>query len=258
MLQVARIPAGEFAMGAEDGDEDERPVHKAYLDEFAMGVYPVTNAEYAQFVIETGHPSPAIRRLPLIVSGALESEFRALSAGYFWNSGTPPEGRANQPVTLITIDDAIGYCTWLAGKTGEAVRLPTEAEWEKAARGGADGRNYPWGDSLDPARAHFLVESAQKADRGTAAVGSYPPNGYGLFDMSGNVWEWVADWYAPRYYERAQYVNPKGADSGVMRLVRGGACVNAHGKYLRCSYRHKVPPDSYAYSIGFRIAYSVR
>ena len=92
LLQVARIAAGEFVMGADDGDEDERPVHRIYVEDFAIGRYPVTNAEYAQFVHETGHPSPAVRALPLI-AGAHESDFRSVAAGYFWNNGTPPEGR---------------------------------------------------------------------------------------------------------------------------------------------------------------------
>jgi formylglycine-generating enzyme required for sulfatase activity len=97
-----------------------------------------------------------------------------------------------------------------------------------------------------------------KAERGTADVGSYPVNGYNLHDMAGNVWEWVADWYSPNYYERAQYLNPQGPDNGLMRVVRGGAWVNADGRYLRCAYRHKIPPDSYSYSIGFRIAFSIK
>ena len=258
LLQVARIPAGEFAMGADDGEEDERPAHKAYLDEFFIGTCPVTNAEYAQFIAETGHPSPAVRGLPLMVSGALEAEFRSLASGYFWTDGAPPQGREKHPVTLVTIDDAMVYCAWLASKTGEPVRLPTEAEWEKAARGGLEGKLFPWGNTLETSRAHFLPQPGLKAERGTVDVGSYPPNGFQLFDMAGNVWEWVADWYAPHYYASARYLNPSGPDSGFMRLVRGGAWVNADAKYLRCSHRHKVPPDSYAYSIGFRIAYSPR
>jgi sulfatase modifying factor 1 len=258
MLQVARIPAGEFAMGADEGEEDERPPHKAYLDEFCLGTYPVTNGEYAQFVRETGHPSPGVRALPLMVTGALEADFRSLAARYSWNNGQPPEGHDRHPVTLVSIDDAMSYCGWLANKAGQPVRLPTEAEWEKAARGGLEGKRYCWGDTLDPAFAHFLPQARLKAKRGTAAVGSYPPNGFQLFDMSGNVWEWVSDWYAHNYYPRAQYLNPQGPESGLMRIVRGGAWVNVDGKYLRCAYRHKVPPDSYAYSIGFRIAYSLR
>jgi formylglycine-generating enzyme len=258
MLQVARIPAGEFAMGADDGEEDERPAHKAYLDEFSIGTYPVTNAEYALFVRETGHPSPTIRALPMMVSSPLEADFRTLAARYFWSNGTPPEGRDHHPVTLVGYADTLAYCAWLASKTGMPVRLPTEAEWERAARGGLEGKRYPWGDTLDPSCAHFLPQAGLKAERGTSEVGSYPANGFALFDMSGNVWEWVSDWYASNYYARAQYLNPQGPDSGLMRIVRGGAWVNAEGRYLRCAYRHKLPPDSYAYSIGFRVAYSAK
>jgi sulfatase modifying factor 1 len=258
LLQVARIAAGEFVMGAEDGEEDERPPHRAYIDEFCIGTYPVTNAEYAQFVEETGHPPPAIRVLPLIVSGAHEAEFRELASSYFWTDSTPPAGRDQHPVTLVGYEDAVAYCGWLASKTSKPIRLPTEAEWERAARGGLEDKRYPWGDALDPTCAHFLPHTSVKAERGTAPVGIYPANGFQLYDMAGNVWEWVSDWYAPNYYERAQYLNPQGPEGGLMRIVRGGAWVNADGRYLRCAYRHKVPPDSYAYSIGFRVAYSLK
>jgi formylglycine-generating enzyme required for sulfatase activity len=258
LLHVSRIGAGEFIMGADDGEDDERPPHRAYTDEFAIGVHPVTNAEYAQFVRDTGHPSPAVRTLPLMVSGTLEADFRALAAAYFWSNGTPPDGRELHPVTLVGFDDAAAYCAWLATKTGKPVRLPTEAEWERAARGGLDGKRFPWGDTLDASCAHYLPDVCAKAERGTAPVCSYPANGFHLHDMAGNVWEWVSDWYAPNYYERAQYVNPQGPETGLMRVVRGGAWVNADGEYLRCAYRHKVPPDSYAYSIGFRIAFSLK
>jgi formylglycine-generating enzyme required for sulfatase activity len=258
LLRVARIAAGEFVMGADDGEDDERPAHRAYVDDFAIGVCTVTNAEYAQFVKETGHPSPALRALPLMVSGPLEAEFRSIAAAYSWSNGTPPEGRESHPVTLVGFDDAVAYCAWLAGKTGQPVRLPTEAEWERAARGGLEAKRYPWGDTLDASLAHFLPDATSKAGCGTAPVGSFPPNAFQMHDMAGNVWEWVSDWYSPTYYARAQYINPQGPGSGLMRIVRGGAWVNTDGRYLRCAYRHKVPPDSYAYSIGFRVAHSLK
>jgi formylglycine-generating enzyme len=258
LLHVARIAAGEFVMGDDEGEEDERPLHRAYVDEFFIGSRPVTNDEYALFVRETAHPSPADRGLPLMVTGALENEFRALAARYYWTNGTPPEGRGDHPVTLVRYEDAVAYCGWLASKTSQPVRLPTEAEWERAARGGLAGKRYPWGDTLDLTRAHFLPPEKMKGEGGTAPVQSYAPNGFQVYDMAGNVWEWVSDWYAPNYYERSQYLNPQGPESGLMRIVRGGAWVNSDGRYLRCAYRHKVPPDSYAYSIGFRVAYSIK
>ncbi len=243
-------------MGAEDGEDDERPRHRTYVDEFSIGVCPVTNAEYAQFVRDTSLPSPAVRALPMMVTGALEADFRERAAPYFWANGTPPEGREAHPVTLVGFEDALAYCAWLATRTGKPVRLPTEAEWERAARGGLDGRRYPWGDTLDETRAHFLTSSTVKSERGTAPVGSYPANGFDLHDMAGNVWEWVGDWYSSSYYQDARYLNPQGPETGVLRLVRGGAWVNEDGHYLRCACRHKIPPDSYSYSIGFRIAFS--
>jgi sulfatase modifying factor 1 len=254
--QVARIPAGEFIMGSEEGDEDERPPHRVHLDEFCIGVYPVTDDQYAAFIRDTKHRPPAVRQLPRIVAGEQESVFRELATRYIWRSGGPPRGLGNHPVTLVAIEDAVAYCSWVAKNTGHPVRLPTEAEWERAARGGADGLRYPWGAELDPSRACYLSDPAQKQLQGTQPVGSYPSNGYNLYDVIGNVWEWVSDWYQPDIYTDRLTHSPIGPPSGTMRIVRGGAWV-VHDPYmLRTSYRHKVPPDTYAYSIGFRIAYS--
>ena len=190
-----------------------------------------------------------------MVSGALEAEFRTLASTYYWNNGTPPEGRDGHPVTLVGYEDAIAYAGGSRARR-HPVRLPTEAEWERAARGGLVGQTLSLGRHARLTRAHFLPPAGVKEDDGTAPVGAYPANGFQLYDMAGNVWEWVSDWYAPNYYELSQYQNPQGPESGLMRIVRGGAWVNSDGRYLRCAYRHKVPPDSYAYSIGFRIAYS--
>ena len=254
--QVARIPSGEFTMGADDGEEGERPAHRVFLDEFCVGIYPVTNDQYAAFVRDAKHRVPAVRELPRIVTGDQEQSFRELAAPYVWRAGDPPRDRGNHPVTLITFEDAAAYCQWLAQKTGLPVRLPTEAEWERAARGGADGAKYPWGDELDPARANYLADPTSKQLRGTLAVGSYPANSYNVFDVIGNVWEWVADWYQQDAYADRLRHNPAGPPDGTLRVLRGGAWVVHDPRMLRVSYRHKVPPDTYAYSIGFRIAYS--
>jgi formylglycine-generating enzyme required for sulfatase activity len=156
-------------------------------------------------------------------------------------------------VVLVRYDDAVAYCEWLGEMLGRAVRLPTEAEWEKAARGGADGLRYPWGNEIDGSHCNFLNDAASKRQRGTRPAGTYPPNAFGLYDVCGNVWEWVSDWYSPDYYAWGDTRDPRGPDSGTMRIVRGGSWVNDDVSMLRCAYRHKVPPDTYAYSVGFRI-----
>lgn len=246
-------------MGAEDGEDDERPTHSVHVDEFLMSVRPITNAEYARFVRETDHRPPAIYDLPLVVSvGGSEREraFRATGQPYIWAEGQPDPDRALHPVTLVRREDAVAYCAWLSSETGRAVRLPTEAEWEKAARGGSDGKRYPWGDRMDGNMANFLTDPSLKALHGTTRGGSYPPNAYGLYDMVGNVWQWVADWYDARYYGASPLVNPLGPPAGQLRLLRGGSWLVADVRMLSCSHRHKVPPDTYSYGIGFRVVCS--
>jgi sulfatase modifying factor 1 len=251
---LARIPAGHFLMGAEDGEADERPVHEVYVEEFFIGRCPVTNDEYATFVQATGHPSPAVRTLPLVGSGERGEEFKTIAAAYEWEAGKPPHDRGEHPVVLVRRDDCVAYCRWLSDELNRIVRLPTEAEWEKAARGGVDNLRYPWGDEVDPARCNFLSNGRGKSDSGTRPVGSCPSNGFGLFDMVGNVWEWVADWYAPDYYAKGSNRDPQGPVDGVMRIVRGGAWITEDVSLLRSAHRHRVPDDTYAPSIGFRIA----
>jgi len=258
--ELALIPAGEFLMGSEDAEDDERPVHRVHVDDFFLGVQPVTNGEYARFVSETGHRSPAIYELPVVVkAGGLDRErtFRTVGSPYVCEDGHPSSERADHPVTLVRHDDAVAYCAWLSASTARSFRLPTEAEWEKAARGGAESKRYPWGDRLDRNMANFLVDPALKATQGTTPCRSYPPNGYGLYDMAGNVWEWINDWYDARYYGSEDTRNPGGPSIGHLRLVRGGSWLVADVRMLSCSHRHKVPPDTYSYAIGFRVACSL-
>ena len=137
--------------------------------------------------------------------------------------------RGDHPVTLVRYDDAAAYCRWLSARTGKPFRLPTEAEWEKAARGGTESKRYPWGDRLDKNMANFLIDPPPKATNGTTPCRSYPANGYGLFDMAGNVWEWVSDWYDARYYATGPARNPTGpsarplADRPWRQLARRGS-----------------------------------
>ena len=256
--QLALIPSGDFVMGSDDRDQDEKPAHRVHLDEFQIAVHPVTQQEYERFVRETGHRAPAIYELPLVVTAGgpeRERSFRATGQSYVWLDSEAPKDRLDHPVTLVRWEDAIAYCAWLSDATGRTVRLPTEAEWEKAARGGLEGKRYPWGDSLDGEMANFADSSSRRA-RGTTRVRSYAPNGYGLFDMAGNVWQWVSDWHSRSYYATSPLQAPSGPREGALRVVRGGSWLVADSRMLSCSHRHKVPPDTYSYGIGFRIVCS--
>jgi sulfatase modifying factor 1 len=241
-------------MGAADAEEDERPVHRVYVGEFFIGRFPVTNDDYAKFVTATGHPPPEVRGLPLISIGGREALFRDTAAPYVWESNQPPAGHGSHPVVLVRYHDALAYCDWMSATLGRLVRLPTEAEWEKAARGGDEGQRYSWGNEIDASRGNYLADPASRPQRGTRPTGTFPPNAYGLYDVCGNVWEWVSDWYGAEYYGQGDARDPRGPHSGNMRIVRGGSWVNDDVGMLRCAYRHKVPPDTYSYSIGFRIA----
>jgi formylglycine-generating enzyme required for sulfatase activity len=243
-------------MGSEDADPDERPVRRVHVDAFSIGVHPVTQAEYARFVQDTGHRAPAIYELPLVVTVGgddRERAYRLSGQPYVWHDSQPPAERLDHPVTLVRWEDAKAYCTWLSAAGGRFVRLPTEAEWEKAARGGFEGRRYVWGDRPDRSLANYVEDPSARATQGTTACRTYPPNGYGLFDMTGNVWEWVQDWYDPAIHASGMDRNPLGARQGHMRVLRGGSWLVTDVRMLTCSHRHKVPPDTYSYGIGFRI-----
>ena len=239
---MALIPAGEFLMGAVDDDDmgytksfrEEMPQHVVYLDAFHIDVYQVTNAQYKKFVDATGQPAPN-------------------QWGDF-NFNTP-----NQPVVGVSWFDAVAYAEW-AGK-----RLPTEAEWEKAARGGLVNKRYPWGNEPpDGTQCNFkdrdvdtdilYDEAVNDGYRYTAAVGSYPTNGYGLYDMAGNVFEWCADDRID-YTESSQY-NPIGPTNGPGRTVRGGGYLGPIF-HVRCSRRGGSPTHIAASNTGFRCAASV-
>ncbi len=205
---MALIPGGSFQMGSLEGEPDERPVHKVDVDAFAMDRYPVTNADYARFLNIFGNRVEGGKKW-LDNAGPLSSRLCKIQKK--GDRFVPKPGYENHPVIKVSWLGARAYARWL-GK-----RLPTEAEWEKAARGGLEGKRYVYGDALSPSLAN--VGGFQAA----TPVGSYPPNGFGLYDMAASVWQWCNDWYDPDFYAQSPSGNPKGPENGSLKVLRGGS-----------------------------------
>lgn len=237
--EMIRIPAGEFLMGSEPVNDPhthprERPQHTLYLSEYHLAKTPVTNAEYAAFVGATGHPQPDP-----------------------WRDGSPPAGKENHPVVHVSWYNAVAYCQWLSHVTGKSYCLPSEAEWEKAARG-TDGRVYPWGVQWDKARCNS--KESELGD--TSPVGAYPQGAspFGLLDMAGNVFEWTMSLWgkdikepAFRYpYDLSDGRESLEAGNGTLRVLRGGAFYY-NALYARAAHRVKSYPDYSVRTRGFRV-----
>ena len=243
------IEAGEFRMGNHERDH-EKPIHSVYVDAFYMDEYEVTNAEYAEFLNAKGkHTEGSITWLDI---GTDSCRIEYVSRVYRVKAGYE-----NHPVVEVSWYGAMAYAEW-KGK-----RLPTEAEWEKAARGGLSGLTYPWGNTIDSNRANY-----NRHVNDTTAVGKYAANGYGLYDMSGNVWEWCLDEYNANFYAISPSQNPlSGANSiqwlldnytGVKtsRVLRGGSWGN-DAYNVRCARRGSFTPSNTRLYIGFRCARTV-
>jgi len=239
------VPAGNFTMGSSSGEIDEQPVHTVYLSPYYIDKYEVTNSQFAQF-LSAGNGSHYDSQMKITQSGSTytaQSGYEAHPVVYI--------GGVNSSVDW---NGAKAYCEW-AGK-----RLPTEAEWEKAARG-TDGRTYPWGEGLSGTRANYW-NSSDPYDNGTTPVGYYngvnsgtvdSPSPYGAYDMAGNVWEWVSDWYDSTYYSSSPSSNPQGPSSGTYRVLRGGVWDN-YTDALRAAARGYSNPPYRSDRLGFRCA----
>ena len=239
------IPAGKFQMGSNSGSFDEKPVHTVYVDAFYMDVYEVTNVQYKKFV----DTNPQWRKDQIPSSYHNENYLK------HWNGNSYPSGKGDHPVVYVSWYGAMAYAKW-AGK-----RLPTEAEWEKAARGGLVGKKYPWGDSINSSKATYGV-------RGTTDVGTYPPNNYGLYDMVGNVWEWCLDEYQKDYYKISRHRNPIARVNSITdiinsftnikknRVLRGGSW-ESNRQSLRVADRRGNSPTFTNPYFGFRCAKSL-
>ena len=232
------IPAGAFQMGSYTYG-DERPVHTVYLDAFHIDKYEVTNAQYKEFV--DANPQWRKDRIP--------NKYHDGDYLKDWRGNSYPAGKSNYPVVYVSWYAANAYAKW-AGK-----RLPTEAKWEKAARGGLVGKRYPWGDSISRNDANYSGTGGKDRWKETSPVGRFSPNGYGLYDLSGNVWEWCSDWYAKDYYGKSPARNPKGPRSGIWQVIRGGSWYNRTG-FLRCADRYYSSLIKTDNDIGFRCGMS--
>jgi formylglycine-generating enzyme required for sulfatase activity len=258
--------------------DGEGPVHEVVLRPFVMDATATTNAEFARFVEATGHVTAAEHYgWSFVFAGLLPDDFeatRAVASAPWWRQvegadWRHPEGRrsdlggrAEHPVVHVSWDDASAYARW-AGK-----RLPTEAEWEYAARGGRERMLFPWGNDLEPDGEHrmnvwqgsFPTENTE-ADGwfGTAPVTAFPPNDYGLHNVTGNVWEWCADWYDPNYYRASPTEDPPGPDTGTHRVMRGGSylCHASYCRRYRVGARSASEPDSSTGNVGFRCAQDI-
>jgi formylglycine-generating enzyme required for sulfatase activity len=226
--RLVEIPASSFLMGSDFGQDCERPIHRVSVDAFFLAATQVTNSEYEKFLRATGTKPPP-----------------------FWKD--PKFNHPEQPVTAVSWHEATCFCEWLSTQHNREFRLPTEAEWECAARGGLEQKQFPWGD--DPPQS--LPDYASRWQTGPEPVARYAPNGFGLYDIGDNVHEWCSDWYDPNYYSMSPDHNPRGPEQSPMKPARKssrGGSWRHHIKVARCSARSSIPPDFQYADYGFRVA----
>ena len=277
--EMARLDGGAFLMGSEDADciraDGEGPVREVRVDPFYLDRYPVTTGKFAEFVKSTGYLTEAERfGWSFVFQGHLREKLAGMVHppklrwwvridGADWRHPEGPDsslaGREHHPVVQVSWHDAAEYAKW-AGK-----RLPTEAEWEYAARGGLEQKRYPWGDDLTPGGRHLCniwqgtfpdIDLAEDGYSAPAPVDAFPPNGYGLSVITGNTWEWCADWFSPDFHSMATRDNPVGPANGATRAMRGGSylCHASYCNRYRVAARTQNTPDSATTNIGFRCA----
>jgi formylglycine-generating enzyme len=276
---MVHLDGGEFLMGSVDPlaypDDGEGPVRRVCLDPLSIDACTVSNAEFARFVDATGHVTEAERfGWSFVFAGLLPEDFpptRGVAAAPWWRQvegadwrrpegpGSGLETRENHPVVHVSWNDAQAYCAW-AG-----VRLPTEAEWEYAARGGLEGKPFPWGDDPEPGGEHRMNvwqgtfpgdNTLDDGYLGTCPVDAFPANGHALHNMTGNVWEWCSDWFSRDFHTRDTRTNPQGPPRGERRSTRGGSylCHASYCRRYRVAARGSLTPDSTTGNTGFRCA----
>jgi formylglycine-generating enzyme required for sulfatase activity len=250
---LTSVDGGTFMMGNNAGTNDEKPEHKVTLNSFFLGKYEVTNAEFKKFVDATGYKTDAEQ--PDSVNKKHGLPPRGINNGtwkMYMNNVPVPAADSNKPVANISWHDAVAYCNWLSQATGKKFRLPTEAEWEYAAKGGAKSKGYKYVGGNNLNEVAWYVENSDKRSH---TIGKKMPNELDIYDMAGNIREWCSDWYSDTYYKTSPEDNPAGPDRGSNRVVRGGSWGSEEGR-MRISYRNNEFPYNSALGFGFRVAIS--
>lgn len=282
LARMRALPGGEFLMGTDSAEgfpqDGEGPVRLVSLDPFSIDIYPVTNDLFGQFVAATGYTTDAERfgwsfvfwaHIPthrfreLVEDTVAAAPWWCKVRGAQWNdpegTGTNVAQRGNHPVVHVSWNDAQAFCQW----SGQ--RLPTEAEWEYAARGGLEQKAYPWGDKLRPGGEHRCNiwqgvfpnhDTGDDGYTGTCPVDAFPQNGFGLSSITGNTWEWCADWFDSEFHRTAGRKNPQGPPDGAARVMKGGSflCHKSYCNRYRVAARSANTPESSTANIGFRCA----
>lgn len=275
-IDMVKLEGGAFWMGTESAEafpaDGEGPVRRVTLDPFNIDKYPVTNQQFAEFAVKTGYKTEAEKFgwsfvfhthvfAELVQERAPGVKWWCRVNGAYWRNpegpGSNVDSRPNYPVVHMSWQDAEEYAKW-AKK-----RLPTEAEWEFAARGGLEQKTYPWGDELTPEGKHLCniwqgefpdVDTAEDGYHGTAPVDAYPSNDFGLYTITGNAWEWCNDWFHPAWHVTATKKNPVGPPQGGLKLMKGGSylCHKSYCNRYRVAARTSNTPDSATTNISFR------
>jgi len=282
VARMRALPGGMFLMGTDDAqgfpEDGEGPIRPVTLDPFSIDIYPVTNKLFGRFVAATGYKTeaemfgwsfvfwahlPKVRFSELVKDTVAAAPWWCKVEGAMWSSPEGPRSdistRGDHPVVHVSWNDAQAFCQW----SGQ--RLPTEAEWEYAARGGLEQKVYPWGDQLRPGGEHRCNiwqgefpkhDTGDDGYKGTCPVDAFASNGYGLYSMTGNTWEWCADWSDRDFHWTADGNNPKGQATGVSRVMKGGSflCHKSYCNRYRVAARSSNTPDSSTSNIGFRCA----